>query len=106
MTDAPTWEQALDDLEKHLQHAEVLRSGDAEEMPTDTWVKPAGLGPLPPHLVDRAMELRSRRAALISTLVAAIPAALAEGRGARETLERPQPGGRRRATPMHGDVSA
>ncbi len=92
MTDAPNWELALDALEAHLQHAEAVLADDAREMPIDTWVKPAGLGPLPSHLVDRAMELRSRQTAVMSTLIANIPAALAAGR--------------RRSTPPYGDVSA
>jgi hypothetical protein len=52
MMDAPTWDQALDALEQHLLDAEALVRGDIEEMPADTWVKPYGLGPMPPRLVE------------------------------------------------------
>lgn len=79
-----TWAEALDELERHLLEAEALLRGDAEELPSETWVKPSGLGPLPGDLVDRAMRLRERQALVI----AAIPRVLDEKRQQRRVAER------------------
>lgn len=105
MMDAPTWEQALDGLENHLLHAEALLSGAIDEMPSETWVKPHGLGPMPAHLVDRAMALRERQGAVM----AAIPAVLADNRRQRQLAERMEVrtrSGRNGADSLYVDVSA
>lgn len=103
MPEPMTWDAALDDLENHLTEAEALLDGEAAPAPRATWVKPHGLGPLPPHLVERAFKLRERQAALI----AAIPAAMAETRAQQAAAERHQ-GGRRIKQPdaIYIDVSA
>lgn len=103
MTDAPTWEQALDALEHHIRDAETLLNGDAEELEVGEWLRPQGLGPMPAHLVDRAMALRARQA----TLLAVIPVVLAENRKQRQMAARMDtaPGGRR-AEAVYVDVSA
>ncbi|HWJ81086.1 MAG TPA: hypothetical protein VNS55_02515 [Nocardioides sp.] len=98
-----TWEQALDELEQHLDHAESLLSGaTAGELPRRGWVKPDGLGPLPGHLVDRAFSLRERQHAVL----AAIPAALAATRQQRTVTERLESGGRQHAPAVYIDVTA
>lgn len=103
MTDAPTWEQALDALEHHIRDAEALLNGDAEELDISEWTKPHGLGPMPAHLVDRAMALRARQA----TLMAVIPVVLAENRKQRQMAARMDTApDRRRADAVYVDVSA
>lgn len=103
MTDARTWEQALDALERHIRDAEALLDGDAEELKVGQWAKPHGLGPMPTHLVDRAMALRARQA----TLLAVIPVVLAENRKQRQMAARMDTApGRRRADAVYVDVSA
>jgi hypothetical protein len=103
MMDAPTWDQALDALEQHLLDAEALVRGDIEEMPADTWVKPYGLGPMPPRLVDRALALRERQAAVL----AAIPEVLTENRRKRQLAERLEMRtGRHQSDSVYVDVSA
>lgn len=98
-----TWEQALDELEQHLTHAEALLSGAAAgELPVRGWVKPDGLGPLPAHLVDRAFALRERQHAVI----AAIPAALAATRQQATVTEKLESGGRHAAPAVYIDVTA
>lgn len=103
MTDASTWEQALDALEHHIRDAEALLHGDAEEIELGDWVKPHGLGPMPAHLVDRAMTLRARQTALM----ALIPVVLAENRKQRQMAARMDTTpSRRRADAVYVDVSA
>lgn len=103
MTNASTWEQALDELEQHLEHAEALLAGtSAGELPARGWVKPDGLGPLPGHLVDRAFALRRRQ----GTVLAAIPAALAATRQQATVTERLESGGRHTAPAVYIDVTA
>jgi hypothetical protein len=99
-----TWEQALDELERHLQEAEALLRGDAEEISRETWEKPHGLGPIPEHLVDRAMRLRERQAIVI----AAIPRVLTEKRQQRRVAERLEQGSVRSASAaaVYVDVTA
>lgn len=103
MTDALSWDQALDALEDHILSAETMLNGDAQELEVDAWVKPQGLGPMPTHLVDRAMALRARQA----TLLAVIPVVLAENRKQRQMAARMDTApGRRRADAVYVDVSA
>jgi len=73
MTDVLTWEQALDALEEHIRGTEALLDGDARAVaPAGEWIKPSGLGPLPAHLVDRAMALRVRQTSLGTRLSTAL----------------------------------
>ncbi len=61
------WEQALTVLEDELDvHEAQVRTGKAVLVPT--WEAPEDLGPLPPQLADRVMNL-VRRIGLLSTFV-------------------------------------
>lgn len=98
-----TWEQALDELERHLLEAEALLRGDADDMSRETWEKPHGLGPIPEHLVDRAMRLRERQAIVI----AAIPRVLTEKRQQLRVAERLEQGSAQPTAPaVYVDVTA
>ncbi len=62
-----TWEQALTAMEDELDtHEADVRTGRATLVPA--WEPPADLGPLPPQLADRVMNL-VRRIGLLSTFV-------------------------------------
>ncbi|MDQ0424697.1 MULTISPECIES: hypothetical protein [Cellulomonas] len=61
-----SWEQALADLELEVEHAEELLR--VAHLPTPqevaertAWHPPAGLGPLPAPLLDRARTLHARQ---------------------------------------------
>ena len=57
------WESALAALEIDVAAAEAMLSLDhiADAPPRDPWAPPAGLGPLPAPLVDRARTLLDRQ---------------------------------------------
>lgn len=62
-----TWEQALISMEDELDaHEEQVRNGSTTMVPA--WEAPEDLGPLPPHLAQRATNL-VRRIGLLSTFV-------------------------------------
>lgn len=111
VNEAPTWSAALDTLEAHILHVEEIIVGLTAEdgdFRINPWVKPHGLGPMPTELVDRAMALRERQAALI----ARIPEVLIERRREAELLTRhhdagPTSGGSgRHSAAVYVDVSA
>ncbi len=61
------WEQALSLMEDELDiHEAQVRTGQAAMVPA--WEPPADLGPLPPQLAERVMNL-VRRIGLLSTFV-------------------------------------
>ena len=65
-TGAPTWEAAWDaalrTLELDVIAAEALLTLDhIADAPPDPWAPPAGLGPLPATLADRALALLDRQ---------------------------------------------
>jgi hypothetical protein len=61
------WEEAFDELERHLARGErLIASADAEAVAD--WAAPEHLGPLPRHLVQRAQSLLERQQSVISRL--------------------------------------
>lgn len=61
------WEHALAHMEDELDaHEEQVRKGEA--VPVPAWEPPEELGPLPPQLAERVMQL-VRRIGLLSTFV-------------------------------------
>lgn len=61
------WEQALTTMEDELDaHEAQVRTGNAVMVPA--WEAPDDLGPLPPQLAERVMDL-VRRIGLLSTFV-------------------------------------
>lgn len=98
----PTWETALDALENYLLEVEALLAGETDAAPP-AWVKPPDLGPLPVHLVDRALDLQRRN----SELLAALPDAIAGKRQQHRAVEHLQQSSGRHASPAtYVDVSA
>ncbi|NUS50560.1 MAG: hypothetical protein HOQ22_05895 [Nocardioidaceae bacterium] len=66
------WEQALDELERTLDHTERLLLG-ADDLPAaDAWTPPVIPAPLPAAMLDRAVALNARQQLLISRTVAAM----------------------------------
>ncbi len=66
-----SWETALDRLELEVRRAERLVA-DPTSGDLDPWDAPLVAGPLPPHLVDRALELRARQQAVQARVVGAL----------------------------------
>ena len=56
------WHTALTDLELEVERAEaLLRSAEPGLPEVARWTPPAGLGPMPPGLLDRARALHERQ---------------------------------------------
>ena len=96
-----TWESVLDDLERHVEHAErLVGSPDAEAVPD--WEPPAHLGPLPHHLLGRAQLLLDRQREVIGRippLLGATRQQLQVGRRIGHATTRP-------TAPVYLDVNA
>lgn len=64
-----SWEQALADLELDLDTAQALLQSvhDNDDLPAGlgSWAPPAGLGPLPATLAERAQLVLERQIAII-----------------------------------------
>ncbi|MGN6612427.1 MAG: hypothetical protein ACTHLJ_11680 [Angustibacter sp.] len=71
------WEQALAALELDIEDAERIlqaaRAGHESPMPVGlgSWAPPAGLGPLPESLAERAQLVLARQLALIEDVASA-----------------------------------
>lgn len=105
----PTWSSVLDGLEHDLAvAAELLNHGNVEGDPVSlegtglggAWVPPKGLGPLPPHLAERARSVVSRQ----RDLVARLSEAAGEGRKQSQLVNSMKLDGR--ATPVLLDQNA
>lgn len=64
--DRTMWETALDDLERSLDHAAALVAPGflleaSDRLPDVSWTPPAGLGPIPASLVERAGRVLDRQ---------------------------------------------
>lgn len=64
------WETALDELDRSMDQAEALVApgfllDDSDELPDLSWTPPAGLGPIPASLADRAGTVLDRQLALV-----------------------------------------
>ncbi len=76
---AASWDRVLTRLEAQVDAAEqALATGTAE--PTGTYVAPVGLGPLPPHLRERAWLVHDRCRATTDALARAAAAVAGEMR--------------------------
>ena len=61
------WAEALDRLERDLHRMDrLLGAADVPDEPA--WTPPTGLGPLPAHLLPRALELQERQGAMMTRL--------------------------------------
>jgi hypothetical protein len=75
---SPSWPEVLDDLEVRVAEAEqLLARSRADEIaawqPRSTdWVPPAGLGPLPDDLRERAAQLLQHQLAVAERLIVRI----------------------------------
>lgn len=101
-----SWVSTLDALERHVEVAERLASGQApaptaEDLATPDWETPRLEGLVPALLVDRALALLARQEAVREELERALE------RNRREVAElgRPATDGRRRG-PAYVDISA
>lgn len=94
-----TWEAVLDDLEREVERAERL---SAESQGPGAWTPPAGLGPLPRHLLDRAQRLLERQQAAAARLPEELGATMAQLRVGRR-IERATT---RATMPVYLDVTA
>ena len=67
------WARALGDLEMDVAEAESMLAVDRvfEEKARDPWTPPAGLGPLPAHLAERARTLLARQLSVSHELASA-----------------------------------
>jgi len=65
------WETALDRLELDVLRAERAIAG-ASHLGLEPWDEPLVDGPMPPDLVDRALDLRARQQAVQRQLVQAL----------------------------------
>ena len=76
------WEQALDDLERSLDQAAALVAPgfllDASDtLPDVSWTPPAGLGPIPASLAERAGQVLDRQLELTQRVEEAVSTARA-----------------------------
>lgn len=66
------WETALDRLELDVLRAEQMLDRAAALDAFEPWDEPLAAGPLPHHLLDRALELRARQQEVQRQLVEAL----------------------------------
>ncbi|WGX97858.1 hypothetical protein [Nocardioides sp. L-11A] len=100
-----TWAEALDRLEAHADHAELMLQGTpagATGATISPWLPPAELGPLPNDLVPRARQLMARQ----QRLMAAIPSVLAGTRRQQQVTDRVGRATTLPPTPVYLDVTA
>jgi len=70
------WETALDRLELDVMLAErTLADPSRDRQIDEPWDEPTLAGPIPPDLVDRALEIRERQLQVEAELVRAVGAA-------------------------------
>jgi len=67
------WEAALDELDRSMDQAEALVApgfliDDSDVLPDLSWTPPAGLGPIPAGLADRAVTILDRQLELTQRL--------------------------------------
>ena len=96
------WAQALEALELDVAEAErTLALGHiAHDPPRDPWAPPAGLGPLPLALVERASALLDRQLELATRLAEAADLSRRHSRAAEALRSRPP------ASPVYLDTPA
>lgn len=75
------WETALDRLELDVMLAErTLADPSRDRQIDEPWDEPTLAGPIPPDLVDRALEIRERQLQVEAELVRAVGAARSQHR--------------------------
>ncbi|GAA3863458.1 hypothetical protein GCM10022381_04320 [Leifsonia kafniensis] len=63
------WSALLDELEASLGEAALGAAATTAHDADSSWSEPAGLGPIPPDLVDRARDILGGQRELIAELV-------------------------------------
>ncbi|GAA1528749.1 hypothetical protein [Nocardioides humi] len=100
-----SWQEALDRLEAHADHAEQMLHGvpaGATGTTLAPWLPPTDLGPMPGEMVPRARALLTRQ----QRLMAAIPGVLADTRGQQQVADRVGRATTAPTTPVYLDVTA
>jgi len=67
------WDAALADLELEVSRAEaLLKSAEVDVPEVSAWAPPAGLGPLPAELLDRAKALHAKQMRVSQAIIHAL----------------------------------